>query len=676
VFVRTLRSLAWCALSALGALSAAHGCSGADEAPPSTVTSGTGGDGGSAGGAGDPGDASEGGGTAGTAGTGTFFDVPGTQVCDDPTDTDGDDIADEIEGSGDTDGDGTPDREDLDSDDDGVPDADEAANAGLEVGVPGQARTDACSGVANTDEDGDGPDFQDFDADGDGVLDDDEPTPATDSACGKDCRLEVDCDGDSVVDVVEVAAGSGICDGLPPPNAQLYFVVPYADPEQSRKFPFSTGVKDADVYFLIDTTASMQGAIDNVKASLDTTIIPTILNGDAAASPPIPAIPGAWIGIGDFKDVPWAPWGVPGDDIYRHRYCLGGSFVSGACTGGTETYGNVSEPNSNGSTFSAPDNVKDILGALTAGGGGDAPEGATQALYMAVTTGAYAATAGGLWSPADAACATGNLIGRACFRPGKLPVFAIITDTAFHNGPRVGTMPQGFDYDPPPPLGSGNVGGTRTYQEVVAKLNDISAKIVGVSVNTGTPGQARSDLTDLAEKTGSLYYDPAFGGADKPLVTEQDTSSGDVSTEVVRLIGLLAGQGLNNVTTVTTNYDCAGGIDCTGDGLPDAEYHNFTDNQSGQPFDASQLVTRVEPVASNANPKPYQSINDTTFFGVRGDQTVEFEVFAENQVLKPSSLVVIRAILRVQTPSGQALGGAEGVKVIYLVVPRYREPFF
>ena len=36
-----------------------------------------------------------------------------------------------------------------------------------------------------------------------------------------------------------------------------------------------------------------------------------------------------------------------------------------------------------------------------------------------------------------------------------------------------------------------------------------------------------------------------------------------VSDEVVRLIGKLVGQGLNNVTTKTTNYDCPGAVDCT-----------------------------------------------------------------------------------------------------------------
>ncbi|MCA9643840.1 MAG: hypothetical protein KC492_24270, partial [Myxococcales bacterium] len=72
-----------------------------------------------------------------------------------------------------------------------------------------------------------------------------------------------------------------------------------------------------------------------------------------------------------------------------------------------------------------------------------------------------------------------------------------------------------------------------------------------------------------------------------------------------------------------------------------------------------------------ASPLPYSTIDATTFYGVRGDKTVEFEVTAENTVIKPKVLTVLRALLRVQTPGGQALGGTDGIKVIYLVIPRY-----
>jgi outer membrane protein OmpA-like peptidoglycan-associated protein len=71
-------------------------------------------------------------------------------------DADGDGILDQTEGSGDTDGDGTPDFQDTDSDDDGIPDSTEAGP------IPDDP----------VDTDGDGmPDYIDSDSDNDGIDD-------------------------------------------------------------------------------------------------------------------------------------------------------------------------------------------------------------------------------------------------------------------------------------------------------------------------------------------------------------------------------------------------------------------------------------------------------------------------------------------------------------------------
>lgn len=649
---RVRSSLLYLAGATALALAFGSACSGADPAPNDTYqTGGAGGAGGNGGG--------------GLGGLGIDAGGGGP-VCDDPTDTDGDGIADQIEGTKDTDGDGTPDFKDLDSDGDGIQDKDEAANPSLPAGTRGRIRKGPCDAVADTDKDGT-PDFQDLDSDGDGLPDAQEPT-----CKGVDCRIQYNCDNDpsGLPDVIETAAKSDPCDGKAPPNGELYFVVPYGAPEQSKTFDFSAGVKDADIYFLVDTTESMQKAIDNVKTSLDSTIIPAILNGDPGAKPPIPAIPGAWIGVGTFRDVPWAPWGVPGDNVYSYFFNISGKRV----------YGNMTAPQSSGGKFIAPDNVKQILGSLSASGGGDAPEGTTQALWMAAVDKAYCAFAGGGPWPKDstggcnanwlAKCADTNDVGRACFRPGKLPVFVIITDAAFHNGP----VAANNYVEPPsfPPTGT-PVKGDMYYKDVVAALKSIDAKVVGVSVsvNTGTAGVARHDLTDLATQTGSFYAEEQFGKVTKkPLVTDKDTADGNVSSEVVRLIGLLAGQGLKDVTTVHENYSCAGGVDCNGDGVVDPKYENFIDQSTGQPFDATQMIKAVKPVAVSPNP-PYSSIDSTTFYGVRGDATIQFEVVAQNTVLKTDQTTVVEVLLHVQTPGGQALGGKDGVKTIYLVIPPY-----
>ncbi len=593
-----------------------------------------------------------GGGSSSSTGTGGDLFETGPS-CDDPTDTDGDLVADYLElgTTQDTDGDGIADPADTDSDGDGLPDATEAVNALLDPGQPGQARETPCDPVADTDGDGI-PDLRDTDSDNDGLSDEQES--GLDPAGDKHCGVLLDCDGDGVIDIIEVAAGSDPTDpGSVPADAALYFVLPWGEGEKTKDFTFSTGVAKADVYFLVDTTASMQPAIDTLKASLDTKIIPTILNGDLAASPPIPAISDAWMGAGDFRDVPWSGYGQPGDDVYRHRFQVAGNPVEG----------NVTAPIQNGGTYAAPANVKSILGSLTAAGGGDGPEATTQALWIASANQPYAATIGGLWSPAPpypVTCPDPGMFGVPCFRPDSLPVFVLITDAAFHNGPVAGNV-----YNPQ------LVGGTKTYQQAVDALNAIHAKVIGVPVAGGNPGAARADLDDLAQKTQSLYHDPAFGGNDYPLVPDADVASGEVSDEVVRLLGLLAGAGLHDVTTSRQNYDCAGGVDCTGDGTSDLEYHNPVVAPEATPFDASKLIVEVATVPSMANPLPYGSLDATTFYDVRGDAEVTFRVHAKNDLVKPTSLVVMRALIHVETPAGQILGGKNGIRLVYFVIPEY-----
>jgi hypothetical protein len=609
------------------------------------------------------GDGGSGGHAAGGAGAGgALFDAGLPPTCDDPSDPDGDLVATSLEGPAgkDWDGDGKPNALDDDSDGDGYTDAEEAANALLDASLPGHARADACAALADTDGDGT-PDVGDLDSDNDGVPDAAEAEYDPDHS--RHCRVLVDCDGDGVIDLVEQAAGSSPTDATQQPaDPGLYFVLPYGSGEQTKDFTFSAGVARADIYFLVDTTASMQPAIDALEASLSSTIIPTILNGDLSAKPPIPAIDDAWIGIGTVRDLPWPPYGQPGDDAYRNAFDVDGQRV----------LGDVAPPAKKNGAWAAPASVASILGALTASGGGDGPEAVTQALWLAATNQPYAAVGPiDFWNPAaawsngspevpyPATCATPGARGVPCFRPQSVPIFVLVSDAAFHAGPKAA-----FDY-------GADTTGARSYADAVAALAAIDAKVVGVPVAGGNPGAARADMTDLALKTGSLWHDPSFGGADEPLVPTDDVTTGAVSTEVVRQLGRLAGAGLHDVTTARASYSCAGGVDCDGDGAPDLAYENPPLGPGGTPFDASTLITDVATVASGASPLPYASLDGATFYGVRGAAEVTFRVHARNDVLKPPSLTVLRAVVRVQTPTGQLLGGKKGVRLVYFVVPQH-----
>ena len=155
-------------------------------------------------------------------------------VIDDQTDTDGDglaDVVDSIRGGirpriPDTDGDGSPDYQDLDSDGDGVTDLQEGGSAPL-LDLDGDGMLDSVDPDTNGDVpdipdfDGDGlPDYQDIDDDDDGILtvledvdgDGNLSNDGSDSD-GLPDYLDIDDDGDGIAKIDESADQNG--DGIP-----------------------------------------------------------------------------------------------------------------------------------------------------------------------------------------------------------------------------------------------------------------------------------------------------------------------------------------------------------------------------------------------------------------------------------------------------------------------------
>lgn len=144
-------------------------------------------------------------------------------------DSDADTIPDDVEGTNDTDGDGTADYLDTDTDDDGVPDSVEAGDDDPEtapVDSDGDGSWDTrdpdsdnncvedaleSGGSSPTDTDGDDvPDYADADNDGDGVPDEVEIGstcyPADTDGDGTPDYLDEDSDDDGVSDEVEAAS--------------------------------------------------------------------------------------------------------------------------------------------------------------------------------------------------------------------------------------------------------------------------------------------------------------------------------------------------------------------------------------------------------------------------------------------------------------------------------------
>jgi hypothetical protein len=145
-------------------------------------------------------------------------------------DADGDTIPDSYEGTGDTDGDGTPDVSDQESDDDLISDYVEGIGDPDGDGIPNYLDDDSDGdGMADIDEgagdaDGDGiPDFLDPDGDGDGIDDAQELAVGLDPHDPTDAALDQDGDGLTAADEVNIyhtlpgnpdSDGDGLNDGV------------------------------------------------------------------------------------------------------------------------------------------------------------------------------------------------------------------------------------------------------------------------------------------------------------------------------------------------------------------------------------------------------------------------------------------------------------------------------
>jgi len=383
-----------------------------------------------------------------------------------PADTDGDTISDTHEGRHeapagvDTDGDGLPDYRDTDTDGDTIPDSEEAGDADLET--------------RPRDTDSDGlPDFRDTDSDNDGLDDGRERELGTDP-------YDSDTDGDGALDLIEVIAETDPLDASSNPRAEgnFVFIVPWEDAPtpDSDTLVFSTDLELVDVFFLMDTTGSMGGEIDNLKHRLRTYVIPGVATH----------IPDAWYGVGRFDDYPVLDYGDPRQDVVFELLQRMTDDPAVAQAG------------------------VDMLGTHS---GADGPESQVPALWATAT----GLGLGSYLDPASSCASDGT--GYPCFRPDSLPVIILLTDASFHNGPG-GTEPYA-GITPVPP----------TYDEALTALAEIHAMVI--PINSGGT-YSESDCRQIATDTG------AVDATGEPVVIETASDGSTVSMGIVEAIWNLA----------------------------------------------------------------------------------------------------------------------------------------
>lgn len=424
-------------------------------------------------------------------------------------DSDGDSISDAFEGVSDPDGDNKPAYRDLDSDSDGLSDLCEAG--------PGHMLADP---VPDSDSDGKY-DFLDLDSDADGILDKVEDDNLN---CMLDMfetdRTNPDTDGDGTSDLIEVELQSDPRDPFITPGklGKYYFVLPYmGDPSPAINIvPLRTNLNQGDVAFMVDTTATMGGEIQNLKSNL-VSIISKLKT----------SIPDLAVGIAGFDDFPTGIYGAAGVDL---------PFYVAGTTGYVSTV--------------QADNISAVFG-LNVHDGGDSPESHVAAMYRALTD-YYLIWDGGMMPPVGA---PGGRYGSLRFRDGALPILVAVTDAPFHNGKRANNPmvlhdPYTFNNTPPFP--------TPTIDQLVTAMKSRGGRFIGISSSDGVRagGDPYEDMAYLADQTGSYVPPSAFGGAlcgtgmnggflnpDGPMTVESPGGTCrlifDIST---------AGNGLNDVT--------------------------------------------------------------------------------------------------------------------------------
>lgn len=261
----------------------------------------------------------------------------------------------------------------------------------------------------------------------------------------------------------------------------------------------------ADVLFLIDTTASMQDEIDQIRDKLRDSISAAIDN----------EIPDAQLAVATFADFPVPPYGDAEDRAFTMMLPMTDELSR----------------------------VQAAVNSIELANGRDEPESQVEALFQVATGDGL-----GPWVPASFGCPMGGR-GYPCFRDDALPIVLLFTDAPFHNGPpSAGGAPTNAymagDILPPP----------HTYSEAVEALSRLGVRVIGF--DSGDGGGA-PHLRQLATDTGALDE----GGA--PLVYDIGRRGEGLGTGVVDAMKTFADAVVFDVDAIVQDPVPGDGVDVT-----------------------------------------------------------------------------------------------------------------
>ncbi len=432
----------------------------------------------------------------------------------------------------------------------------------------------------------------------------------------------------------------------------IFRVLPFGGAATTDPISADYRVRRADVYFLMDTTASMGGEISNLRNTLTT---------GTTAQCATPGVIGrvqcqvadAWFGVGSHDDYPIGNYGVDwmGDDVFRHQR-------------------RMTDPRSTCASGRSPlQQLFDTAGGWTLGDGNDMPESQLMALYSLAT----GSTLNNLVVPAYRAartqfpcnydntprCDAGEW-GYACFRPNSVPIVVLLTDAPFHNGPflpssRFPVLSNAILYDQAIPYAG--VSGAPSFAAVA---NALTARQIRTLVIDSSDGRSCNNDSDcsLATYPCSPRPQPGF----EPLCIDS-ICRGPGYDHAIALAN--ATGSLNPIT----GEPYVASISCDGTGIGDAVVNQITDlaNNEVQDIraevigDSNGFVRSIVPALPI--PTSCAGITANGYSACRAGTQVSFRVNMQNVSVQPSMTPQIFSF-RVRVMAGDVAIGEYPVRIV------------